>query len=395
VPLLVRTPLRILLALGAFFVVASVLAACGGSDDNSVPGNAVAAVDGTPISKADYEKWAEITVKGSASEGQPAVLPDPPDYTTCVAQLRRQARPRRGQPAPSDITLTAQCRQLNQQIIEQTMSTLIQQLWIEGEAEERDVTVSDAEVRRALEDTKRQSFPTERQFQAFLRRSGMTMADVEKRVRIQVLASKLTRKVQEDAAPVTQSQIQDYYERNRAEYALPERRDVELILTRTQAQANQAKSAVQGGTSWAAAARQFSIDDASKAAGGKLVGVSEGQQDRAFDEAAFAARRGAIVGPIRGQFGFYVLRVAGITPARQTPLSEARAQIRTLLQQQGAQERMATFIRDFQEHWRDATNCREGYIVPLCSNAPTPRTTSTSGGSVATSPSNGGGTDAR
>ncbi|HKG03866.1 MAG TPA: peptidyl-prolyl cis-trans isomerase [Conexibacter sp.] len=385
-----RKTLRILLALSAFFVVAAVLAACGSSDANSVPSNAVANVDGTPITKADYEKWAEITLKGSA-QGAAVAVPDPPTYTKCIATLRRQSRPARGQPAPTDVTLRAQCRQQNEQIVQQTMGTLIQNAWIEKEAKEQGVTVSDADVQRQLAATKRQSFPTDKAYQRFLKQSGMTEADVLERVRIQALATALTRKIQNSSAPVTDAQIQSYYNRNRAQFAVPERRDVELILTRNQAQANAAKSAVSGGTSWAAAARQYSTDAASKATGGVLRGVSQGQQDRAFDEAAFSAKKGVIVGPVRGQFGYYVLRVKSIAPARQTPLTEARPQIRALLQQQGSQQKMSTFVRDFQTRWRSKTNCREGYVVQLCKNAPVIRTTST----AATPPASGGSTTAR
>jgi foldase protein PrsA len=205
----------------------------------------------------------------------------------------------------------------------------------------------------------------------------MTQDDVLERVRIQALAAALTRKVQSSAAPVTAAQVQSYYDRNRAQFSLPERRDVQLIQTRTAAQANAAKSAVQGGTSWAAAARQYSTDAASKATGGVLRGVSKGQQDRTVDQAAFSAKKGVIVGPVKGQFGYYIVRVTSITPARQTPLAEARTQIRALLAQQGTQQKMSTFVRDFQERWRAKTNCRADYVVPLCKNAPKPRTTST------------------
>jgi foldase protein PrsA len=392
-----KTPLRIL-ALGAFFVAVTLLSACGSSSsDNSIPGNAVASVDGTAITRAEYEKWAAITARG-ASQGRttPVVVPDPPSFTRCVEALREQSRPVRGQPAPTDVTLRAQCRAQNEQIVQSTMGTLIQNVWIEKEAEEQGVTVTDAQVQRTLADTKRQSFPTEKAYQRFLSTSGMTQADVLERIRVQALAANLTRKIQSSSAPVTDAQIQSYYNRNRAQFALPERRDVELILTRTEAQARAARSAVEGGMSWAAAARQYSTDAASKATGGVLRGVIGGQQDRAFDIAAFGAKKGQIVGPVRGQFGWYVLRVTNILPARQTPLAEARAEIRTLLQQQGSQEKMTTFVRDFQERWRDATNCREGYIVPLCKNAPEPRTTSTAGGSVATAPpSTSGSTTAR
>jgi foldase protein PrsA len=387
----VRKTLRILLALSAFFVAATALVACGSSDDNSVSGNAVANIDGTPITRADYEKWAEITAKGSAQGGATVAVPDPPTFTRCIATLRSQSRPARGQPKPTDVTLRAQCRQQNEQLVQQTMGTLIQNLWIEKEAEEQDVSVTDADVRRQLAATKRQSFPTEKAYARFLRQSGMTEDDVLERVRVQALAAALTRKIQNSSAPVTDAQIQSYYNRNRAQYAVPERRDVQLILTRTEAQANAAKSAVQGGTSWAAAARQYSTDAASKATGGELKGVSQGQQDRAFDAAAFRAKKGELVGPVKGQFGFYVVRVTAITSARQTPLSEARAQIRALLQQQGQQTKISTFVRDFQDRWKDKTNCREGYVVQLCKNAPEPRTTST----AAAPPAGGSSTPAR
>lgn len=394
VPLLVRTPLRILLALSAFFVAATALAACG-SSGNSVPSGAVASVGGTPISLSDYQKWATIAAKGSSPGGAPGVVPDPPTYTRCIAALRKQTRPVRGQPAPTDVTLRAQCRQQNQAIMQNTMATLIQQAWIEKEASAQGVTVSDAEVARQLAITKRQSFPTEKAYQRFLKQSGMTQADVLERVRVQALATKLTRKIQSSAAPVTDAQIQSYYQRNSAQFALPERRDIQLILSKTKAQANAAMSAVKGGTSWAAAAKKYSTDAASKATGGELKGVSQGQEEKAVDQAAFSAKKGVIVGPIRGQFGWYLVRVVAITPASQTPLSQARAQIRALLQQQSSQQKLASFIRDFQTRWRGKTNCRAGYVVILCKNAPTPRVTSTAGGTVATSSSGGGSTSGK
>lgn len=359
-------------------MAAIALTACG-SSGNSVPSNAVASVDGTAITKADYTKWAAITVRGSAQGRTTVVVPDPPTFTRCIAALREQVRPARGQPAPTDVTLRAQCRQQNDQLVQQTMGTLIQNVWVEKEAKAQGVTATDAEVQRQLALTKRQSFPSEAAYQRFLKQSGMTQADVLERIRLQVLATKLTRKIQASAAPVTDAQVASYYARNKTQFAVPERRDVELILTRDQAQANAAKAAVQGGMSWAAAAKKYSTDAASKATGGVLRGVSQGQQDRAFDQAAFTAKKGAIVGPVKGQFGYYVIRVKAITPAQQTSLAAARAQIRSMLQQQGSQQKMASFIRDFQTRWKSKTNCRTGYVVQLCSNAPKPRTTATTG----------------
>jgi foldase protein PrsA len=378
-----KTSLRLALALGAFFVVALTLAACGGSSD-SIPGNAVAVVSGQSITKAEFDRWQQITAK-SATQGNPnAVVPDPPSYTNCVAALRKQSKPAKGQPKPTDASLLAQCKAQEQQIQQQTVSTLIQSAWVEGEAKQQGVSVTDAAVQQQLAQTKKQSFPTPAAYDKFLKSSGMTQADVLDRVRVQLLAQRITQKVQSGGKPPTEAQITSYYNKNRAQFQLPERRDLDIILTKTQAQANAAKAAVQGGMSWKAAAKKYSTDAASKGNGGLLRGVAKGQEDKALDQAAFSAKKGVIVGPVKGQFGWYLVRVVAITPPKTTTLAQAKAQIKPLLTQQGSQQKMAAFITDFQKRWKGKTNCRAGYVVALCKNAPTPKTTSTAGGTVAT-----------
>lgn len=382
----VSKTLRILMALGAFFVLALGIAACGGDDsDEGVPSNAVATVDGDPITKADYDRWLQINARQSASAtGGAAVIPDAPNYTRCIAALREQASRARGQRAPSESQLRSQCRTLDTQLSQQTMALLIQSDWIQREADDLGVEVTDAEIARALRETRRQSFPTDRDYERFLRESGMTERDILFRLRVQELSTKITEQIQRSARDISDAQITAYYERNRDQFAVPERRDLEVILTRTEAQANEAKRAVEsGGMSWAEAARDFSTDAISRGNGGRLAGVARGQQDRALDTAAFNAREGVIVGPVRGQFGWYIVRVTGITEAKQNSLEESRAQIRQLLEQEGGTQKLNTFAREFQERWTGATECRRGFVIPICSNAPRANTTSTAGGTVA------------
>jgi foldase protein PrsA len=385
----VTKPIRILLALAAFFALAFTVAACGGDDEssNDVPSNAVASVDGEAVSKADYDRWAVITAKSASAQGGEAVVPDPPSYARCIAALERQARAVRGQRVPSESALRAQCRQLDTQIRQQTMALLIQAIWFDKEAEDLGVSVTDRDVERVLAETKRQSFPRRGDYERFLRQSGMTEEDVLFRLRVNELGTRISEKIQRSAGNVTEAQITDYYNRNREQFAVPERRDLEIILTRTEAQAEEAKRAIEGGTAWAAAARRYSTDALSKGNGGRLAGVARGQQDRALDTAAFNARRGVIVGPVRGQFGWYIVRVTGVTPARQSSLADSREQIRELLRQQNSSRELTEFGREFQDRWARVTNCRREYVIDqFCSNAPRRATpTATAGGSVATS----------
>lgn len=77
----------------------------------------------------------------------------------------------------------------------QVMQFLISADWIMGEAAERNVVVTDAQVRRQFLKIKRQQFNTRREFRRFLRQSGQTVTDLLLRVRLDLLSTKLRDRV--------------------------------------------------------------------------------------------------------------------------------------------------------------------------------------------------------
>ena len=68
-------------------------------------------------------------------------------------------------------------------------------------------------------------------------------------------------------------------------------------------------------------AKKYSIDPTTKNKGGVLTNVTKGQQDAALSKAAFAATTNKLIGPVKGQFGYYVVEVTKITPATQKSLA--------------------------------------------------------------------------
>src|SRR5215213_7629095 len=159
------------LALGAFFVPAAILAGCGG-----VPGNAVAEVDGTAIEKQDFEHWMTVAAKSSA---QAAAVPKPPDFKECIAQAKKaNAKPAEGQPKQTDADYKKQCQQQYDQLRQQVVGLLISFEWIKREAEKQGVKVTDAEVKKSFEEQKKQNFPKAADYEKFLKDSGQTNDDV-------------------------------------------------------------------------------------------------------------------------------------------------------------------------------------------------------------------------
>jgi foldase protein PrsA len=241
---------------------------------------------------------------------------------------------------------------------------------VQQEAEAQGVKVTDQDIKRSFEDQKKQAFPNDKAYQQFLEQSGMTEADILFRVRLDQLQQKLTQKVTNDAKKVTDQDVQAYYEKNEKRFAQPERRDLLVVLTKTEAQADRAKKALEDGQSWKQVVKQYSIDEASKAQGGKQPAVTQGQQEKELDEAIFAARKGQLEGPIKTQFGWEVFEVEKITPASQQTLEESKETIRNLLRSQGQQKALDSFIKEFRENYKDDTDCADDYRVAECKNAP-------------------------
>ncbi|MGI8593704.1 MAG: peptidyl-prolyl cis-trans isomerase [Solirubrobacteraceae bacterium] len=379
-------PLRILLALGAFFVVAAGLAACGG-----VPGNSVARVDDANIKKSTFDHWLTVAAKSSQPPGGGGQVnvPDPPDYDKCIAAARKQLpKPVKGQAQPTPKQLKDQCKQQYVGLRDQVMQFLINAEWLKGEAADQDVKLSDAEITKSYNMQKSKQFPKPAEFNNFLKQSGMTVADLRLNIEITLLSNKLRQKITKGKDKVTPAQIAAYYNKKKQQFAKPETRDANIVLTKTKADGDKALKALKGGQSFKAVAKKFSTDPQTKETGGALPGITKGQQDPAFDKAVFAAKKDAVQGPIKTQFGLVVFEVTKTTPASQQTLAQATPQIRQQLASEGGQKALQAFIKKFEKKWKDRTDCRDDYVVQVCKNAKKPKTNTAPPGGA---PQQGGG----
>jgi foldase protein PrsA len=363
----------------AFVLAALALTALVAGCGDSVPSNGVAKVGDTTITKASFNHWLEAAAKQQA-QGQPgdadqqaAAVPDPPNFTKCIAAKARQPLPKGAQKPPTS-QLKSQCKQAYDGLKQQTMQFLISAEWLEQESKARGVKVTDVQVRKTFEDQKKQAFPKPADYQKFLKTSGRTEEDLLFQVRLSVLTNQLQAKVTESKGKVSQDEISDYYNKNKKRFAQPESRDLLVVLTKKEDKAKEALGELKKGTAWKDVVKKYSVDTASKAQGGKLPGVTKGTQEKAFDAAIFGAKKGETEGPVKTQFGYYVFEVTKITPAAQQTLAQATETIRNLLKSQEQQKALNDFVKDFQKRYRDKTNCAKGFTTTQCKNGPSPST---------------------
>ncbi|HTP22567.1 MAG TPA: peptidyl-prolyl cis-trans isomerase [Solirubrobacteraceae bacterium] len=360
------------LALGAFFVIAVGMAGCG----SGVPGDAVVNVAGNPISQQAFNHWMYVAAKSQAAQnpGQPVIVPnDPPDFNDCIALVRKEIP---SLAKTKTATVRSDCKQLFTSLSSQVLDFLITSYWYQADAAKMGIKVSNAEVQKAFEAAKKQQFPTGSGFNTFLSQTGQTLPDLLFRFRIVEILQKLAAK---HSTTVTPAKIAAYYNSHKSQFGTQETRNMKIVLAKTQADANAAKKALQSGQSWATVVKKYSTDPTTKSTGGVLNGVTKQQQDAALANASFAAPVNKLLGPVRGQFGYYVFEVTNIKPGTQQSLAQASALIKQQLTSQASTSAQTAVSNKAKKDWLSKTTCRPAYAMADCKGYKAPKTATTSG----------------
>ena len=217
-------PTRIALAVLVALVVL-VATACG-SSDQSVPSDAVAVVDGTPVTKADLERCSRAR--------------------RSTYKTQKRAFPKAG---------TAEYQSLQTQAV----AFLVQRAEYDNRAADLKLTVTDKEIDDRIAQVKKQSFGgSQTKLDKQLKAQGYTTESLRADIKAQLLSEKIYDAVTKDAK-VTDAEIAKYYKQNKSQYSQAESRDVRHILVKTKAQADKIYDQIKAGGDFAALAKKYSI----------------------------------------------------------------------------------------------------------------------------------------
>jgi len=180
----------------------------------------VAVIGSAVISRAAFEHWVTVANDaGQTTTGKLApAVPVPPDYTGCIASLRAQP----AHSGASGAALKKLCAGSYRALVREVMNFLIQAIWIEGEANARGLSVTEAQVNASFASQRRSSKPplnTAAELNAFLAKSGQTKRDLKWRTRLSLLANAIQREVAAAAGQVSAASIKAYYAAHPSEFA--------------------------------------------------------------------------------------------------------------------------------------------------------------------------------
>jgi foldase protein PrsA len=272
-----------IIAGAATVLLAASLAACSGGGGN------VATVNGTPISKADFDAKLEAS--------------------------------------PTAVS---------------TLQNMVREILINQYAKNNNIVITDADIQKR-EDEIKANFPNG-SWDQMLKSRGMTEQDVHDLLKQQLIIDAAVGK----QVKVTDAQIKDYFNKNHASFDQPAQAKARHILVADKATADKVEADLKAGKSFADEAEKYSIDPGSKDKGGELGNFRHGQMVPAFDQVAFSIPVGVISQPVHSTFGWHIIQVEARTPEVKATLANTHDRIADLLRQQQESPLIQPFLTDLQ-----------------------------------------------
>jgi peptidyl-prolyl cis-trans isomerase D len=181
--------------------------------------------------------------------------------------------------------------------------------------------------------------PTEDQLSAYFKQNIGKYQIPEKRSAEYVLLDLAKLRAQ---TQIPEADLRAYYNDHIADYKVPDSVHVEHILFKTigktdaeiaeiKKQAEAVLKKAKSGANFEDLAKKYSEDDASKAKGGDLGWIVDGQTVPEFQQAAFSLPKGAISDLVKTQYGFHIIKVLDKQTAHTKTFEEVRSTILPIL----------------------------------------------------------------
>ena len=159
------------------------------------------------------------------------------------------------------------------------------------------------------------------------------------------------------AARPSDAEIAEYYKANAANYAAKDARDLTQIIVPTEAAARSIAAAARSGGSLQAAASKAGLEATSLTKQNRTDYTTASTP--AVAAAAFTAASGSVIDPIKGAFGWYVVRVDGVSGLPAKSLDQARAEIAATLSKQKLQEALSELTAKLEDAIEDGASFEE------------------------------------
>ena len=223
------------------------------------------------------------------------------------------------------------------------------------------IEVKDEEVEERLMQIKK-GYPDEEAFKKQVESSGYTLDRVVKDVRSSIQQQRwIEEQKKGGVAKVTDADAEEFYKGNPEQFKQPEMVKASHILVKLGEQTKEEDVAVKekiakelldrvkGGEDFAKLALEMSEDPSAKQNKGDLDFFTKEQMVPEFSKAAFEAKSGDIVGPVKTQFGFHIIKVTDRKEASVMSLEEVKPRLVSFLENRKSDEFVRKMLKELRE----------------------------------------------
>jgi parvulin-like peptidyl-prolyl isomerase len=221
-------------------------------------------------------------------------------------------------------------RDTKRSILEQMIEAVILLQWADREGLE----ISDKTIKSKITQIKK-SFPSSHEFHKSLAEQGMTIGDLGRDIKKQIVVDKLV-EMRSKALAVTDEEMKAFYYKNLDLYFQDEKLHLQEIYKQDQKDIQSEKTKLDSG-------KTFSGDD---------IGMVEKSQVPVYDASQiFKLKRGDISEVTSGEAGYYIFKVIEVVPERETKFADVKDSIRRFLLKEKGRTK---YINDLQDEKTNA-----------------------------------------
>ena len=241
------------------------------------------------------------------------------------------------------------------------LNQLIEDRLVYQEAQKLGITVSDSEIQEDLATFKAQ-FPNEETFKKEMEKAGISLQEVEKRVRERITITKLHQSVIRGKVIVSPAEVEQYYKDHPETFNQKEqvkvwcitfRKSAEAIEKGTTDEATKRKAGkliaeLKQGKDFEKLAKENS-QDAHAAQGGFLGFIQKGDMVSSIDQILFTLPSGGFSEVLETEEGYHIFKVGEKQNASHKTFEEAKEEIADRLFRKKAHDRFVSWMDELKK----------------------------------------------
>jgi len=204
------------------------------------------------------------------------------------------------------------------------------------------VTVEPSRIKGKIDEIKKR-YATESDFERDLATQGLVQADLEAKIRDQMLTFGIIEKKVRSKVMIRPDEVTAFYNQNKQLFIKPQERLISVITLQDEGSAKSLDESLRKGAKLEELSGRYAFTVSS-------LSVSKGQELRSeIGDKVFKLERGEVSDPVSIDGQYYIFRLDDIVESGQLSLAQSQEKIQAYLFEQKLQEKMAEWLNELKE----------------------------------------------